>query len=113
MTDYSSGDVILVSYPFGEGAGVRKRPALVISSAEFSRQTGELLIAQITSRVSAPARPGDYCIEGWKEANLPRPALVRARLATLASPLVLRKLGVLSEPERKAALAAVKNQLDG
>ena len=31
MTDFKEGDVVLVSYPFGEGAGVRKRPALVIS----------------------------------------------------------------------------------
>ncbi len=113
MTDYSPGDVVLVAYPFGEGAGVRKRPALVVSSSEFNQQTGELVIAQITSRVSGPTRPGDYCIEGWKQANLPRPALVRARLATLASPLVLRKLGTLSEAERQAALASIKNQLDG
>ncbi len=77
-TDFNPGDVILLSYPFGEGSGVRKRPALVVSSSAFNQETGELVVAQITSRVSAPARAGDYAIAEWREAKLPRPALVRA-----------------------------------
>ena len=110
---FNPGDVILVSYPFGEGAGVRKRPALVVSSPGFNQQTGELVIAQITSRVEAPARAGDNPIENWREAKLPRPALVRARLATLARSLVLRRLGSLSEADYQGALAALRAQLDG
>ncbi len=110
---FNPGDVILLSYPFGEGAGVRKRPALVVSSSAFNQQTGELVIAQITSRVSAPARAGDFAIAEWREAKLPRPALVRARLATLARSLVLRRLGSLSEADYQGALAALKAQLDG
>ena len=93
-TDLNPGDVILLSYPFGEGAGVRKRPALVVSSSAFNQETGELVVAQLTSRVSAPA-------------------LVRARLATLARSLVLRRLGSLSEADYHGALAALKAQLDG
>ncbi len=112
-TVFNPGDVILLSYPFGEGAGVRKRPALVVSSSSFNQQTGELVIAQITSRISAPARAGDYAIAEWREAKLPRPALVRARLATLARSLVLRRLGSLSEADYQGALAALKAQLDG
>ncbi len=112
-TVFNPGDVILLSYPFGEGAGVRKRPALVVSSSAFNQETGELVIAQITSRVSAPARPGDYAIADWRQARLPRPALVRARLATLARSLVLRRLGSLSEADYQGALAALKAQLGG
>jgi mRNA interferase MazF len=112
-TDFNPGDVILLSYPFGEGAGVRKRPALVVSSSVFNQETGELVVAQITSRVSAPARAGDYAIADWREAKLPRPALVRARLATLARSLVLRRLGSLSEADYQGALAAIKSQLGG
>ena len=111
--DFNPGDVILLSYPFGEGAGIRKRPALVVSSSAFNQETGELVVAQITSRVSAPARAGDYAIAEWREAKLPRPALVRARLATLARSLVLRRLGSLSETDYQGALAALKAQLGG
>lgn len=107
MTGYSQGDVILVAYPFGERAGGRKRPVLVISPNVYNRATGELVIAQVTSRVSAPARPGDFLITSWKEANLPRPALVRARLATLKATLVLRRLGRLTDADLKGAQKAL------
>ena len=99
MIVYEPGDVVLVPYPFGERAGGRKRPGLVISPAEFNEATSEIVIAQITSRLSGEARPGDYTIEGWRDANLPRPARIRCRLATLQNSLVLRRLGKLSEAE--------------
>ena len=99
MIVYEPGDVVLVPYPFGERAGGRKRPGLVISPTEFNEATAEIVIAQITSRLSGEARPGDYTIEGWRDANLPRPAMIRCRLATLQNSLVLRRLGKLSEAE--------------
>ena len=102
MTDYKRGDVILVPYPFGERASGKKRPALVISTSEYNQATGELVIAQITGRVSANARPGDCQIQDWREANLPRPALVRCRLATIKTSLVLRRLGELSQADIQA-----------
>ncbi|MDA0733749.1 MAG: type II toxin-antitoxin system PemK/MazF family toxin [Chloroflexi bacterium] len=109
MTDYEPGDVVLVLYPFGERAGGKKRPVLVISSAEHNQETGELLIAQITSRVSAAPRIGDYHIQGWREANLPKPALVRARLATIETSQVLRKLGSMPDTEFRAAQADLQS----
>ena len=109
MTAYEPGDVLLVPYPFGERAGGRKRPVLVISSREHNEATGELVVAQITSRVSSQPRPGDCRIEAWRDAKLPRPALVRARLATIEASLVLRKLGRLSEPDLRAAQAALQS----
>lgn len=108
MTDYEPGDVLLVPYPFGERAGGRKRPVLVISCREHNKATGDLVVAQVTSRVSSPPRMGDYRIEAWRDAKLPRPALVRARLATIELSLVLRKLGQLSEADLRAAVAALQ-----
>ena len=107
MTDYKRGDVVLVPYPLGERAGGKKRPALVISTQEYHQATGELIIAQITSRVSASLRPGDYPIQGWQEAGLPRPALVRSRLVTLKTSQVLRQLGTLTEADLGGAAAAL------
>jgi mRNA interferase MazF len=108
MTAYKPGDVVLVPYPLSQGSSARKRPALVISPEDYHQATGEVIIAQITSRVGAPSRPGDYRIQGWQEAKLPRPALVRARLATLKASQVLRKLGELTEGEVKAVQEALR-----
>ena len=113
MTGYKRGDVVLVPYPLGNPAGGQKRPALVISPEEYNQATGELIIAQITSRVSPTPRPGDYPIQGWQEAGLPRPALVRARLATLKSSQVLRRLGTRAEADLGGAAAALQGVLGG
>ena len=111
MTDYNQGDVILVPYPFGERSGGQKRPALVVSPADYNQATGELIIAQITGHLSDPARRGDYTIKDWKEANLPQAALVRSRLATLKTSLVLRRLGRLTEADFRNAQAALGDLL--
>ena len=109
MTDYEQGDVILVPFGFAGQPGGWKRPALVVSSTQYNQETGELVIAQITSRRSSPSRVGDYLIEAWRESNLPHPALVRARLATIDASQVLGKLGKLPDAEFQAAQAGLQS----
>lgn len=111
MTAYKAGDIVLVPFPFDERAGGRRRPALVLSSAEHNEATGEVVVAQVTSRVSGPGRPGDNSIEFWREADLPRPALVRCRLASLPASLVLRRLGELSPSDLQEAQRALTGVL--
>ena len=113
MPDYKEGDVVLVSYPFGEGAGVRKRPALVISRNNFNQQTEELIVAQITSRISSPNREGDYQIIDWRKASLIKPAIVRLRVATLPTAMVLRRLGSLTEEDFRGASTAILKHISG
>ena len=69
------------------------------------------MVAQITSRMSAPPRPGDCRIQDWKDAKLPRAAMVRSRLATLQSVLVLRQLGQLTSRDLQAAMAELNRAL--
>jgi len=78
MTGYKPGDVILAAYPSEERAGGRRCPALVVNPAQYNDATGELVVAQITSRITATPRPGDYQIRDRKDANLPRAAMVRS-----------------------------------
>ena len=113
MTAYEQGDVVLVPFPFGERAGGKRRPGLVVSSARHNEATSEVVIAQITSRVSSPARPGDYHIQFWREANLPRPALVRCRLTSLPGSLILRRLGQLDVSDLEGARRALSEVLFG
>ncbi len=113
MTSYEAGDIVLVPHPLGDSAGGRKRPVLVLSPSEFNQAAGEMVIAQITSRPPATARLGDYRIEGWEEANLPSPAIVRARLATVKTSQVLLRLGSLSEAEFQGARNALSAAISG
>ena len=111
MTAYEPGDVILVPFPFGQRAGGRKRPALIISGTDYNRGTGQVVIAQVTGRVSGSSRVGDCLIQDWSAAGLLGPSIVRARVATVESGLVLRKLGALTPDDLAAVLAAVQSVL--
>ena len=107
MTSFKRGDVILVPFPFTDLSAVKRRPALVISIDDYNRGTGDVVIAQITSKVDSPARPGDHAIGRWKEAGLVAPSLARSRVTTLHASIVLRQLGAMPATEMALIDAAI------
>ncbi len=111
MTICDRGDVVLVPFPFTDLSEVKRRPALVISTGEYNRATGDLVIAQITSRIRAPQRPGDHHVEKWREAGLVSSSLVRARLTTLQNALLIRVLGRMPAEEMKLIDKALASAL--
>lgn len=96
---FSRGDIVVVPFPFTEQRGSKKRPALIVSSDEYNSACPDVIIAQITSRLKAPPRPGDHQVKEWQEAGLLGPSLVRARLATLQKGIVIRRLGHMSRED--------------
>ena len=111
MTSFKRGDVVLVPFPFTDLSAVKRRPALVISIDDYNRRTGDVVIAQITSKVDSPARPGDHNIGRWKEAGLVVPSLARARVTTLHSSIVVRQLGAMPAAEMGKIDAAIGSAL--
>ena len=110
MTTPERGDVILVPFPFTDLSDTKRRPALVLSSRDYNDATGEVIIAQITSRVGT-SRPGDHVVAGWRDAGLLSPSLVRAKLTTLHSGLILKTLGRMPPGEAVAADRAIAGVL--
>ena len=51
MTEYSRGDVVLVSFIFTDETGVKQRPAVIISSDVYRQQRQEVIISAITSKI--------------------------------------------------------------
>ncbi len=94
---YQRGDVVLVPFPFADVKAAKARPALVVNDQKYEEETGNLIIAQITSQ--APRFSSDYLIKDWKGAGLLKPSIVRVKLATLASSLVRYRPGRLAPEE--------------
>lgn len=65
---YKRGDVVLVPFPFADAGAAKTRPALVVSEPEYEAETGNLIIAQITSQ--AKRFSSDYPLRDWKGAGL-------------------------------------------
>lgn len=96
MTSYRRGDVILVDIPFSGAEGRKRRPAVIISVDEFNRVGIKLIVAAITSNVSAPFRPGDTLLSEWRAAGLLKPSAVRGVLATVDRSDITRTLGAMT-----------------
>lgn len=98
---YSPGDVVIVPFPFTDRATVKRRPALVCSSAEFNARSAHLVLAMITTATHSPW-PGDVAIADLGPTGLPAASSVRWKLFTLDASLVLRRSGTLGGRDRAA-----------
>lgn len=102
MTKYAFGEVILVPFPFTDQSGVKKRPAVVVSSSAYQAARPDVLILAITGQVRVPLGFGEALIQDWKAAGLLKPSILKPVLTTLEQRLVLRVMGSLSAADQQA-----------
>jgi len=102
MTVYRKWDIVLVPFPFTDLSTAKNRPALIVSPDSYNRSGPDAIIAFITSQLDVSSRPGDHRIRFWKEAGLPKPSLLRMKLATIDQAIIVRKPGRLFSEERAA-----------
>mgnify|MGYP001076260454 CR=1 FL=1 len=96
MTEYNRGDVVLVSFVFPDETGVRRRPAVIVSSEAYHRGRQEAIIAAITSRIDR-VLVGDHPIGSWREAGLLFPSVATGIIRTTKQGMIARKLGVMPQ----------------
>lgn len=94
---FQRGDVVLVPFPFTDLSAQRMRPALVVSTPNYEQQTGDIIVAQITSRQRS--LPTDYALQDWQGAGLLKPSVVRCKLATIKASLVQFRVGRLRDQD--------------
>jgi mRNA interferase MazF len=101
-TAYSFGEVVLVPFPFTDQTGIKKRPAVIVSSAEDQAQRRDLVIMAITSQIRPRPAFGEFTVTDWKKAGLIAPSAVKPVLTTIEKRLVLKKLGQLQQVDVRA-----------
>lgn len=97
--NYNFGDVVLVPFPFTDQTAIKKRPAVVVSTAAYHRQRDDLIFMPITSQITSRSIFGEVAIIHWKEAGLPKPSVTKPILATIEKGLMIRRLGKLHEED--------------
>jgi mRNA interferase MazF len=105
MQRYSSGELLLVSFPFADITGAKRRPALVL----FDTGDEDIIVARVTSQTVE----SEFDVEllDWQQAGLLIPSVVRIhKVATLEKRLVERNLGTLT-PSDWARVQAKIQQL--
>jgi len=75
------GDVVTVDFP---GAmGIKRRPAVVVSTAVYHSARPDVILGLLTSQAAKASSPTDYLLQDWAAAGLRSPSAFRAFLATL------------------------------
>ena len=99
MASFRTGAVVLIKFPFTDGSGAKKRPALVL----LDTNDHDLLLARITTQSSAS--PCDCELKNWSKAGLKAPSFVRLhKLATLEKKLVEKEFGSLTAADWRRVL---------
>ncbi|MFD2190970.1 type II toxin-antitoxin system PemK/MazF family toxin [Pistricoccus aurantiacus] len=107
---FEAFDVVVVPFPFTDKTTTKRRPALVLSSAEFNQTVSQAVMAMITSAKNS-AWPLDMEIQDLDIAGLPSSSIVRMKLFTLDTRLVLRKAGHLGEKDRQRITSILQQLL--
>jgi mRNA interferase MazF len=74
------GNIVLVE--FRGALGVKRRPAVVVSSDTYHSNRPDVILGVITSNIAAAAGPTDHVLRDWASAGLKKPSAFRAYLGT-------------------------------
>lgn len=110
MASYKPFDIAVVPFPFTDRSSQKRRPALVLSSNEYQKQTGHLILCMITTATRSNWF-NDVHLQQWQESGLPHASLVRAKLFTLDERLVLRRLGGITQLDQQAITKSLQSIL--
>jgi mRNA interferase MazF len=102
-TVYNFGDLVLMPFPFTDQIGVKKRPAVVVSSTAYNTARRDLVLMAVTSQIRATTGIGEVVVSDWQKAGLLKASVIKPVLTTVEKNLILRTLGHL-EPADQGAL---------
>lgn len=93
----------MVPFEYSDLSGSKRRPACIVSSDEYNGGGRDVILAMVTSRLTA-GEVGDVVVRDWSGAGLLRPSVIRTgRLIVLERRLLPeRPLGTLGRTDLDA-----------
>ena len=107
---YNQFDVVVIPFPFTDKDSYKRRPVLIISNQTFNQSHNQLILSMITTAKNS-SWESDIIINDYEFANLSIPSIIRLKLFTLDSSLVIRKLGCLSDGDINTVKIKLKQHL--
>lgn len=99
------GDVVVAD--FRGATGMKRRPALVVSTDLYHSHHPDLVLGVLTTQVGAATTPTDYVLQDWAQAGLDAPSAFRAYVGTYLASAV-RRIGHLSERDWQEVQARLR-----
>lgn len=92
---YERGDIVVVPFPFADSGRKKKRPALIISNEQVN-QTGDYLMAQITTKEKQDGLSLQLTPEDFAASPLKLKSFIRChKLFLLNEKFILHKASVV------------------
>lgn len=95
---YSPFSIVVVPFPFTDKAKNKRRPALVISTEKFQKETGHVSLLMITSAQHSEWFC-DFLITDLEKTGLPIESIVRQKIFTIDLRLIEKSIGHLSKKD--------------
>lgn len=102
------GDVVTVEFPGVEG--VKRRPAVVVSSELYHRTRPDIILGLLTSQIINTSLPSDFVLRDWAAAGLNKPSVFRTFLATMPA-TAFTVIGHLSDSDWEAVQRCLQASL--
>lgn len=106
MNLFNPGEIVAVNFP--GVTGVKRRPAVILSSAVYHTARPDVVVGLITSHTAAALGPTDYLLQDWAQAGLRVPSAFRSFFATLPPATNPVLIGCLSERDWQGVRTCVK-----
>ena len=108
------GEICLASFPFGDTAGMKLRPVLVLAGP--IGPISEVLVAYISSVLLAALMPSDLVLDParpeFRSTNLKTASALRLhKLATIHGSMIVRHLGALPQSQKTSVAAKLRDLL--
>lgn len=100
---YETFSVVVVPFPFTDGPITKKRPALVINRKLHQKTSRHVTLLMITSAKHSMWQ-SDHKIIDLENTGLHAPSIIRQKIFTIDSRLILKKLGILSKQDQEQVL---------
>jgi mRNA interferase MazF len=88
------GDVVVADFP--GVMGVKRRPAVVLSSEAYHSARPDVVLGLLTGQVAAATSPTDHALGDWQASGLRSPTAFRTFLITLPREDLIAVVGHLS-----------------
>jgi mRNA interferase MazF len=91
------GDVVVVDFP--GVTGVKRGPAVVLSSDAYHSTRPDAILGLITTQIAGSTGPTDYALVDWAAAGLRLPSVFRTFVVTVPRTAVYQVAGHLSDQD--------------
>jgi mRNA interferase MazF len=100
-----SGDIITVDFP--AVTGVKRRPALILSSQTYHNIRPDIIIGLITTQTKGLGMT-DYALQDWQSSGLRVASIFRSFIVTLPSSTNMILIGQLSDRDWQGVRGCIK-----